>query len=48
MLRAVGQSPVAPAAVLTRQLWLNAVVTLGGMILMISLPSKMADQREGG
>jgi hypothetical protein len=27
---------------------LNAVVTLGGVFLVIFLPSKMADQREGG
>jgi predicted MFS family arabinose efflux permease len=29
-------------------LWLNAVVTLGGVILVIFLPSAMADHREGG
>jgi len=29
-------------------LWLNAVITLGGVFLVIFLPSKMADQREGG
>jgi len=33
---------------MARLLWLNAVVTLGGVILVIFLPSKMADQREGG
>jgi predicted MFS family arabinose efflux permease len=33
---------------MTSLLWLNAVVTLGGVFLVIFLPSKMADQREGG
>ncbi len=33
---------------MTSLLWLNAVVTLGGVLLVVFLPRMMVDQREGG